>query len=337
VAEATLKDFLDRVGEAITDGVIRTSTVAVRWYRVKTSTSSSGQRGVQMTTEPGDLLGADTSELTMLGRRVQRLEGERPQLECFTTRTALSRETHRTSEWVSLSPVPPHRPDVYQVVIVYAPRDGRIVEAKSLREYGLSFKTTQASAAALARQVAGDVLAATRARWVQVNFQNTRSGEGARVTTGAGDDQAQAETQPPGIPGRPAERARAERPQLQCVTAEDSATGGHESLERLHETRSWVSQSPVPPFLTDIYHVTVAYAPRDGRVLEPSSLWEYAASFSETGAFAEALAGQVAHDVLAATRAHWVRVTFVQHVRGGWEIEAVQRLDADEAEPKQSR
>jgi len=87
-----------------------------------------------------------------------------------------------------------------------------------------------------------------------------------------------------------------------------------------------VSQCPVPPYLPDIYHVTIAYAPRGGRVLDAESLLEYGASFSGTKAFAEALAGQVAHDVLAATGADWVEVTFRQNVRGGWQIEALQRL-----------
>lgn len=127
--------------------------------------------------QPDDLLGADTSELTMLGQPIQRLEGERPQLECFTTRTSLTRETHRTREWVSLSPVQPHRPEIHEVAIVYAPRGGRILESKSLREYGLSFKNSQAAAPALAVEVARDVLAATGAWWVEVTLvQNIRGG-----------------------------------------------------------------------------------------------------------------------------------------------------------------
>jgi NADPH-dependent 7-cyano-7-deazaguanine reductase QueF len=113
----------------------------------------------------------------MLGRPIQRLEGERPQLECFTTRSLLTRETHRTREWVSLSPVQPHRPEIYQVAIVYAPRGGRILESKSLREYGLSFKNSEATAPALAGEVARNVLAATGAWWVEVTFvQNIRGG-----------------------------------------------------------------------------------------------------------------------------------------------------------------
>jgi NADPH-dependent 7-cyano-7-deazaguanine reductase QueF len=278
-------------------------------------------------TQTDDLLGADTSELRMLGQPVHRLEGERPQLECFTTKTNLTTETHRTREWVSLPPGP-HQgpnvvPDVYEVAVVYAPRGGRIVEAKSLREYGLSFKTTAASPAALAEQVARDVLAATRPHWVQVSFLNIRSGEGACTTLRAGDEPAAAATKLDHAAGHGADG----HPQLVCVTAEVPASGEQETHERRHETRSWVSQCPVEPYLTDIYHVTVAYAPRDGQVLDPQQLWEeYAASFSNTRAFAEALTGRVAHDVLAATGAWWVEVTFVQNIRGGWQIEAVQRL-----------
>ncbi len=111
--------------------------------------------------QPDDLLGADTSELTMLGQPIQRRQVEQPQLECFTTRTSLTRETHRTREWVSLSPVQPHRPEIYEAAIVYAPRGGRILEAKSLREYGLSFKNSQAAARsphdpAIRRRAGGD-------------------------------------------------------------------------------------------------------------------------------------------------------------------------------------
>lgn len=62
-------------------------------------------------TPTDDLLAADTSELTMLGRGVDRAAGQRPRLECFTTQIPLTSETHRTSEWVSLSPdaAPPTR------------------------------------------------------------------------------------------------------------------------------------------------------------------------------------------------------------------------------------
>jgi hypothetical protein len=49
------------------------------------------------------------------------------------------------------------------------------------------------------------------------------------------------------------------------------------------------------------------------KVLEPESLRAYGASFNNTMTFAEALAGQVARDVLAATGAWWVEVTFVQN------------------------
>jgi NADPH-dependent 7-cyano-7-deazaguanine reductase QueF len=280
-------------------------------------------------TQTDDLLGADISELRMLGQPVDRREGERPQLECFTTRANLTRETHRTREWVSLPPGP-HQgpdvaPDVYEVAVVYAPRGGRIVEAKSLREYGLSFKGTEALPAALAEQVARDVLVATRPSWVQVSFRNTRSGEGARTTLRASDEPAPAATRVDRLAGQGA----GGHPRLVCVTVEAHASGDHETHERRHETHSWVSQCPVPPYLTDVYHATVAYAPRDGQVLDPQQLWEeYAASFSDTKAFAEALAGRVAYDVLAATGAWWVEVTFVQNIRGGWQIEAVQRLTA---------
>jgi NADPH-dependent 7-cyano-7-deazaguanine reductase QueF len=289
-------------------------------------------------TQADDLLHADTSGLTMLGRPVERLEGERPGLECFRTRLALTKETHRTREWVSLPPGPNGVPDVYEVTIVYAPRDGQVLEAKTLREYALSFKTTQAAAHALAVQVADDVLAATDARWVEVTFRNLRSGEGARTSLRPDDYPVEAADEPDEpMLGRPVEPPEGARPRLACVTAAVAPSGEHQTHEQLHETYGWVSQCPVAPFLTDIYHVTVAYAPHAGRVLDPTYLWEeYAASFRDTKAFAEALAGQVANDVLAATDAYWVEVTFVQNIRGGWEIEAFQRLPEGDARPNRS-
>jgi NADPH-dependent 7-cyano-7-deazaguanine reductase QueF len=168
---------------------------------------------------------------------------------------------------------------------------------------------------------------------VEVTFRDPRSGEGARTTLRSGDEPVDTATAESTGAGRPAERAEGRRPQLHCVTAEVAVAGEYESHERLHESSSWVSQSPVPPYLTDVYHVVVAYAPRDGQVLEPESLQAYGASFNNTVTFAEALAGQVAHDVLAATGAWWVEVTFLQNIRGGWEIEAFQRLPQADTRP----
>lgn len=142
-------------------------------------------------------------------------------------------------------------------------------------------------------QVARDALAATHAHWVEVTFRNTSSGAGARTTLRAGGDLVQAATAEPTL-GRLVDHAEGQRPRLACVTAEVAASGQGETHQWRHESHSWVSQSPLPPYLPDIYQVTIAYAPPGGRVLEVGSLHQYGASFSGTTAFAEALVGQVA-------------------------------------------
>ncbi len=80
----------------------------------------------------------------------------------------------------------------------------------------------------------------------------------------------------------------------------------------------------------DFNTVTIEYQP-DQKCIESKSLKLYLWSYRNEKAFCEALAAQIATDVYQATQAHWVRVTILQHVRGGIVTEAVaERRRGDE-------
>jgi 7-cyano-7-deazaguanine reductase len=81
----------------------------------------------------------------------------------------------------------------------------------------------------------------------------------------------------------------------------------------------------------DFYSVDVRYSPR-GRCLETKSLKEYLASFRATAVSAEVLADQLAHALLEASGAQWMRVTLHQAVRGGIRIHATAHLSLDEVD-----
>ncbi|HEY8391332.1 MAG TPA: preQ(1) synthase [Capillibacterium sp.] len=74
--------------------------------------------------------------------------------------------------------------------------------------------------------------------------------------------------------------------------------------------------------------VTIEYAP-DQACIESKSLKLYLWSFREEGAFCEALASRIAHDVAAACHPFWVTVTVTQKPRGGVKLVAKARVDRD--------
>lgn len=87
----------------------------------------------------------------------------------------------------------------------------------------------------------------------------------------------------------------------------------------------------------DFYSIDISYAPR-GRCLETRSLKEYFASFRNEALSAEVLADQIAHELLRASGAQWMRITVHQAVRGGMRIHATARLlDEDDQRPDQER
>jgi 7-cyano-7-deazaguanine reductase len=78
----------------------------------------------------------------------------------------------------------------------------------------------------------------------------------------------------------------------------------------------------------DFYTVTIEYEPRS-LCVESKSLKLYLWSFREEHLFAEALASQIAHDIISATNAHRCRVELVQNIRGGLQLTAVAEVVGD--------
>lgn len=75
----------------------------------------------------------------------------------------------------------------------------------------------------------------------------------------------------------------------------------------------------------DLSHLVIEYEP-DQRCIESKSLKLYLWSFRDREVFAEALAAEVAGEVLGQARPRWVRVTLTQRPRGGIEVRAVSEL-----------
>ena len=77
----------------------------------------------------------------------------------------------------------------------------------------------------------------------------------------------------------------------------------------------------------DLAHVVIEYSPA-GWCVESKSLKLYLWSFRDRPVFAEALAAEIAGEVMATAKAVWVTVTLTQRPRGGIEVQAVARLQA---------
>ena len=75
----------------------------------------------------------------------------------------------------------------------------------------------------------------------------------------------------------------------------------------------------------DISSVVIDYVPR-ARCVESKSLKHYLWSFRDRAAFAEALAVEIAEEIMRATDAVGVRVVVTQHVRGGIVTECTSEL-----------
>lgn len=95
------------------------------------------------------------------------------------------------------------------------------------------------------------------------------------------------------------------------------------SSVRFH-TEELVSVCPVTG-QPDLASLEIDYQP-DRRCVESKSLKLYLWSFRNRAMFAEALAGEIAAEVLASARPHRVRVTLRQRPRGGISVEAVAEL-----------
>lgn len=72
----------------------------------------------------------------------------------------------------------------------------------------------------------------------------------------------------------------------------------------------------------DLSSVAIEYEP-DARCVESKSLKLYLWSFRDRAVFAEALAAEIAGEILGTAQPRWVRVTVTQRPRGGIQLEAV--------------
>jgi 7-cyano-7-deazaguanine reductase len=75
----------------------------------------------------------------------------------------------------------------------------------------------------------------------------------------------------------------------------------------------------------DLSTVVIEYAPADWCV-ESKSLKLYLWSFRDRAVFAEALAAEIAGEIMHSARPHRVNVTLTQRPRGGIEVQAVAEL-----------
>jgi len=77
----------------------------------------------------------------------------------------------------------------------------------------------------------------------------------------------------------------------------------------------------------DISHLRLEYGPNQ-RCIESKSLKLYLWGFRDRRVFAEALAAEIAHEVMDQALPLWVRATIRQQPRGGITLEAVSELGA---------
>jgi 7-cyano-7-deazaguanine reductase len=75
----------------------------------------------------------------------------------------------------------------------------------------------------------------------------------------------------------------------------------------------------------DLSNVVIEYGP-GAHCVESKSLKLYLWSFRYRAVFAEALAAEIAGEIMTTAAAKWVRVTLTQRPRGGIEIQVVSEL-----------
>jgi 7-cyano-7-deazaguanine reductase len=77
----------------------------------------------------------------------------------------------------------------------------------------------------------------------------------------------------------------------------------------------------------DLSTLVIEYSP-DQWCVESKSLKLYLWSFRDRSVFAEAMAAEIAGEVMTTASPKWVSVTLTQRPRGGIEVQAVARLEA---------
>lgn len=77
----------------------------------------------------------------------------------------------------------------------------------------------------------------------------------------------------------------------------------------------------------DLSHVVIEYVPRDF-CIESKSLKLYMWKFRDRPVFCEALAAEIADEVMTTCKPHSVKVTLTQRPRGGIEVQAIAERNA---------
>ncbi len=77
----------------------------------------------------------------------------------------------------------------------------------------------------------------------------------------------------------------------------------------------------------DLSHVVIQYVP-DQWCIESKSLKLYLWSFRDRAVFAEALAAEIAGEVMLSAKPKHVKVTLTQRPRGGIEVQAIAELNS---------
>jgi 7-cyano-7-deazaguanine reductase len=77
----------------------------------------------------------------------------------------------------------------------------------------------------------------------------------------------------------------------------------------------------------DLARLVIEYAPAES-CIESKSLKLYLWGFRDREVFAEALAAEIAGEVMNTAKPRWVTVTLTQRPRGGIEVQAVAHLEA---------
>ena len=85
-----------------------------------------------------------------------------------------------------------------------------------------------------------------------------------------------------------------------------------------------VSMCPVTE-QPDLSNVVIEYGP-DRHCIESKSLKLYLWGFRDRAVFAEALAAEIAREVMSTAKPRWVKVTLTQRPRGGIEVQAISEL-----------
>ena len=105
---------------------------------------------------------------------------------------------------------------------------------------------------------------------------------------------------------------------VECFPAPDHVTAVRFTTDELASVCPVTGQP-------DLSHVVIEYVPRR-HCVESKSLKLYLWSFRDRAVFAEALAAEIAGEIMATAQPQAVTVTLTQRPRGGIEVQAVAQL-----------